>query len=79
MLTIEEYIAQGVQYAIVSDLVSNNYIVGGEQATRYPKKAAKYREFYHALETSAVLIKEFKPSETIQGPTLRIYGLQNLN
>lgn len=71
VLTLDEYISMGVQYAVVSSKGWSYYGAG----SRYPHKAAKYRDFYQALESRATLLKEFKSSEKIVGPTLRIYKL----
>lgn len=71
ILTLDEYISMGVQYAIVSSKGWSQY----ETSSRYPDKAEKYRDFYQALESHTILLKEFKSSEKIVGPTLRIYKL----
>lgn len=71
VLTLDEYLSRGIQYAIVSDKGWKQYGLG----SRRPHKAAKYRNFYQALESCATLLKEFKPSDKIVGPTLRIYKL----
>lgn len=71
VLTLHEYVSMVVQYAIVSSKGWKGYPMG----SRHPHKAAKYRDFYQALESRATLLKEFKPSEKIAGPTLRIYRL----
>ena len=75
VLTLDEYLAMGVEYAIVSGRARNDYVPGSETAVRYPDKAARYRDFYQALEVHATLLKEFSPSGEVAGPTLRIYKL----
>lgn len=71
VLTLDEYISMGVQYAVVSSKGWMSYYLDGQ----YPQKAAKYRNFYQALESRATLLKEVKPSEKIVGETIRIYKL----
>jgi hypothetical protein len=75
VLTLEEYLSMGVKYAIVSNYASEQYIPGSEIAIRNPDKSEKYRSFYQTLEARATLLKEFRPSDKITGPTLRIYEL----
>ena len=76
VLTLKEYLESGAQYAVTNRDVANNYGLNGEQDRTYPYKATKYRVFYHSLDTNATLLKEFGPSETVQGPVLRIYRFQ---
>ena len=76
VLDLEEYIPMGVQYVITSSYVRNSYSINGETAELHPEMAAKYRNFYQALEERETLIKEFRPSAEIAGPNLRIYKLQ---
>lgn len=71
VLTLDEYISMGVQYAVVSSKGWSYYSAD----SRYPHKSAKYSDFYQALESRATLFKEFKSSEKIVGPILRIYKL----
>jgi hypothetical protein len=76
ILTLDEYLSMGVKHAIVSSYGWEAEIVpGSETAVRHPDKAAKYRNFYQALEARATLLKEFYPSDKMVGPTLRIYEL----
>lgn len=75
VLTLDEYLSMGVTYAIVSSSAWEQYTPSGETAVRYPDKAAKYRNFYQALEARATLFKEFSPSDKMGGPILRIYKL----
>jgi hypothetical protein len=76
VLTLDEYLSMGVKYAIVSSYARRvEYVLGNETAVRHPDKAAKYRNFYQALEARATLLKEFSPSDKMVGPTLRIYEL----
>ena len=75
VLTLDEYLAMGVQYAIVNNRVQEGYLPGSEEAMRYPDKATRYRDFYQALESHATLLKEFNPSDETVGPSLRIYKL----
>jgi hypothetical protein len=60
--SLDHYINQGVQYAIVSSYALNGYFDS--------------MDLYEALRRQAVLIKEFRPSEKINGPTLFIYKLR---
>jgi hypothetical protein len=60
--SLDHYINQGVQYAIVSSYAVNGYFDS--------------KDFYEALRRQAVLIKEFRPSEKTNGPTLLIYKLR---
>jgi hypothetical protein len=76
VLTLKEYLESGTQYAVVNGNVASSYALNSEQDRIYPYKATKYRVFYQSLETNATLLKEFGPSETVQGPVLRIYRLQ---
>jgi 4-amino-4-deoxy-L-arabinose transferase-like glycosyltransferase len=76
VLTLKEYVESGTQYAVVNRDVASSYSLSSEQNRTYPYKASKYRVFYRSLETTATLLKEFDPSETVQGPVLRIYRLQ---
>jgi hypothetical protein len=73
---LEEYLGLGVQYVITSSYVTGNYSLNSETARLHPEMAAKYRNFYEALDKRGTLIKEFGPSEKIAGPNLRIYKLQ---
>ena len=73
--TLDEYVSMGVRYAVVSSYASRGYDPSGETAVRHPDKAAKYRNFYQALEARATLLKEFSPSDNMAGPTLHIYQL----
>jgi hypothetical protein len=75
VLTMDEYLAIGAKYAIVSSDAWTGYIPGSETAVRHPDKAQKYRNFYQTLEARAILLKEFSPSAKMVGPTLRIYEL----
>lgn len=75
VLNLDEYILMGVRYAIISSIGWKNYFQGSEIDVRYPVKAAKYRNFYKALEDHTTLLKVFSPSDKIAGPTLRIYRL----
>jgi hypothetical protein len=76
VLTMQEYIAMGVQYAIVSSKAQESYTPDSEQAAKHPDKAAKYRDFYQSLASHATLLKDFNPSADIAGPGLQIYKLQ---
>jgi hypothetical protein len=60
--SLDHYINQGVQYAIVSSYAVNRF--------------SDYIDLYEALRRKAVLIKEFRPSGKINGPTLFIYKLR---
>ena len=73
VLDLEEYIPMGVEYVITSSYARDNYSLNGETAELHPEMAAKYRNFYQALDERATLLKEFSPSADIAGPTLRIY------
>ena len=73
VLDLEEYIPMGVEYVITSSYARDNYSLNGEPARLHPDMAAKYRNFYQALEERETLIKEFRPSAEIAGPNLRIY------
>ena len=75
VLTLDEYKRMGVEYAIVSSKAFNIYAPDDEQSIVHPDKAARYRDFYQALEAEAALIKEFIPSDELQGPILRIYRI----
>jgi hypothetical protein len=77
VLTLEEYIGMGAQYAVVSSFARRAYGVGGAEAMSHEQKAARYRELYQALDARATLLKEFRPSQSVQGPTLRIYKLSS--
>jgi hypothetical protein len=75
VLTLDEYLAMDIQYAIVNDRLQQDYFIDGEASAYYPDKAARYRDFYRALASRATLLKEFSPSDRVVGPTLRIYKL----
>jgi hypothetical protein len=75
VLTLDEYLSMGVKYAIVNSYVREGYTPSSQTAVRYPDKAAKYRNFYQALEARATLLKEFSPSDKMAGPSLHIYEL----
>ncbi len=66
----------GVEYVITSSYARGNYSLNGETTTLHPEMAAKYRNFYEALDERAILLKQFSPSADTAGPTLRIYKLQ---
>ncbi len=76
VLDLGEYIPMGVQYAITSSYATGNYSLNGETAKLHPQMAAKYRNFYQALDEREFLLKEFTPSADIAGPILRIYKIQ---
>jgi Dolichyl-phosphate-mannose-protein mannosyltransferase len=63
VLSLKQYVDQGVQYAIVSSYAA--------AAPGYSKR----KDFYESLRERATLVKEFRPSEKIAGPTLLIYKL----
>jgi hypothetical protein len=75
VLTLEEYVKMGAQYAVTSSFARRSYGIGGAEAVSHERKAAQYRELYQALDARAILLKEFRPSESVQGPTLRVYQL----
>jgi hypothetical protein len=75
VLVLDEYLVQGIRYAILSSYGWGQYDPGSETSVRYPEKAAKYRKLYAAIQASGRLLREFKPSEKIGGPILRIYEL----
>jgi 4-amino-4-deoxy-L-arabinose transferase-like glycosyltransferase len=75
VLALDEYVSMGVKYAIVNSSVWKGYTTGSETAVWHPDKAAKYWNFYQALEARATLLKEFSPSDKTAGPHLRIYEL----
>jgi hypothetical protein len=77
VLLFDEYVEQGIDFAILSSYGSNQYVPGSETALRHPSKAAKYRKLYAAIEGHARLLREFKPSAEINGPILRIFELPN--
>lgn len=76
VLDLEEYIPLGVEYVITSSYARDNYSLNGETTRLHPQMAAKYRNFYEALDERASLLKQFSPSADIGGPTLRIYKIQ---
>jgi len=76
VLDLQEYILMGAQYVITSSYARNNYSINGETAELHPEMAARYRNFYQALDERATLLKQFSPSADTAGPTLRIYKLQ---
>jgi hypothetical protein len=61
-LTLPEYLDQGVQYAIIDSDAAGGYLAGNN--------------IYESLRARGTLLKEFRPSEKINGPTLAIYQLQ---
>ena len=71
--SLDEYKALGVRFAVVSSLAWEQYFVRGGSTDA--AKRARYCSFYEALRTETTLIKEFKPSEDVAGPTLRIYQI----
>jgi len=73
VLTMEEYLAMGVKYAVVSKRAA--YAPSSEIARHWPEKAEKYWDFYESLRTRATLLHEFIPSSTVPGPIIRIYRL----
>jgi len=77
VLTLEEYIGMGAQYAVASSFARQTYDVDGVETASHKQKAARYRELYQALDARATLLKEFRPSQSVQGPTLRIYKLSS--
>ena len=64
----EKYREEGYDYLVVSDTVYGRYLAA---ADRYPERIS----FYDALFVCDCLVKEFKPSPTQGGPTIRIYRL----
>jgi dolichyl-phosphate-mannose-protein mannosyltransferase len=76
VLDLEEYIPLGVEYVITSSYARGNYSLNGETTRLHPQVAAKYRNFYEALDERATLLIQFSPSADTAGPTLRIYKLQ---
>jgi hypothetical protein len=76
VLSISEYQAAGIHYAITSSYGWQLYAPDGEDSHRYPSKAARYRDFYQSLARDAILLQEFAPSNGRYGPTLRVYKLQ---
>lgn len=75
VLTLKQYVNEGVQYAIVSSYARDAYLPDTAEAARHPEKAARYRTFYDCLEERALLLKEFKPSNQTVGPALKIYRI----
>ena len=76
VLALDDYLALGVEYVITSSSATGNYSLNGETARLHPQMAAKYRNFYEALDERGTLLKQFTPSTDIAGPTLRIYKLR---
>jgi hypothetical protein len=60
-LSLQQYLDQGVQYAIISSAASESYF--------------KHKDFYESVSARGILIKHFRPSEKIGGPELLIYRL----
>lgn len=75
VLTLDEYISMGVQYAIVSSEGWGRYFPSKEESLMYPDKAVKYRNFYEELRVRSTLLKEFNPSSKMQGPSILIYKI----
>jgi len=73
---LEEYLADGAQYAVVNVSVYRWYAVRRETDRFFPEKARAYRAFYASLEQNATLLVEFVGG-TIghPGPTIRVYHL----
>jgi hypothetical protein len=61
-LAPNRYVEERVQYAIVSSAAAGSH--------------SKYKDFYETLLERGTLIKEFRPSEKVSGPTLHIYRLR---
>jgi hypothetical protein len=76
VLSLDDYRAMGVDYVITSSYARNSYAVHNEVAALYPDKAARYRDFYQALDERAILLTQFIPSADTPGPNLRVYKLQ---
>src|SRR5262249_24433208 len=76
VLDLEEYIPMGVEYVITSSYGRDGYSLKGETAKLHPRVAAKYNNFYHALDERGTLLKQFSPAADTVGPTLRIYRIQ---
>jgi hypothetical protein len=76
VLMLNEYVDQGVQYAIINSYARDSYLRGSDEDLTHPEKAAKYRNFYECLGEQGTLLKEFNPSEKTVGPTLLIYKIR---
>ena len=68
LATPEQYREEGYDYLVASDAVYGRYFA---EADRYPERV----KFYEALFACDCLVKEFKPTLTQGGPTIRIYRL----
>jgi hypothetical protein len=68
--SLDYYLALPVDFALAS---SHNWNRFAQEATRYPKEVAFYRE----LHRRGLLVKEFAPSATRAGPTVRVYALSD--
>jgi hypothetical protein len=75
VLSLEDYVSTGTQYAIVSSLAWRGYVNNNSVSGDFLEKAAKYRDFYRALELRGLLLKEFVPGTQSSGPILRVYAL----
>ena len=78
VLTLNQYVDQGVQYAIVNSDARDGYLARSDEDARHPEKAARYRNFYECLGQQGTLLKEFNPSEKTVGPTLLIYKIRHV-
>jgi hypothetical protein len=76
VLSLEDYRASGMEYAITSSWARDSYFNNDNSAKQHPNKTAKYRNFYQSLEVHATLLRQFSPSANAAGPTLRIYKLR---
>jgi len=59
--SLDHYINQGVQYAIISSYAENSD----------PKR----KDYYNSIRQRGTLIQQFRPSEEVNGPLLLIYKL----
>lgn len=78
-LSLDEYIAEGVQYIILSKSVWQKYKDGIASRPDFSKKAMYYSTFLRSLNENALLMKQFCPNSTSVGPWIRIYKTTQTN
>ncbi|MBC8490822.1 MAG: glycosyltransferase family 39 protein [Bacteroidetes bacterium] len=72
----EEYLNEGIEYAIVNQRMVDNYATDSWLSKNYPEGAKVYRQFYQDLENHGELLQLFKPSDELTGPILKIYKIK---
>ncbi len=71
VFSVEELLAQGTEYVVVSSLKYNQYLREGGQE-RWPS----YYALYTSLDERCTLLKAFWPQAGVNGPVIKVYDLR---